>query len=820
MQLSRKTIGAVIVFFAFFGFGVGIVLPGKYSALRTSTHASIPSEKLQSSEYASVSLEELQANAFKVFENRCIACHSCYNAPCQLNLTSYEGFLRGGTKHLLYNSSRLAPIDPTRLYTDGQSVEEWRQKGFHPVAAFAPSADPKNFSDSIFWQLIMQRAYVKSAAKIPSEESHTCPSTMAEAKQFIKDRPEAGMPYGLPALSEPELKAVAHWLSNGAPGPKDETDVKRYLGANELQVLREWERFFNGADLKTKVVSRYIYEHLFLAHIHFAQVPNHFFRLVRSKTSCEQGVEEIATVRPFDDPKTENFEYCFRRLPGAPVEKSHIVYPLNPQKMARFKELFFGNDWQATRLPSWKPDEAANPFVTFSEIPGRSRYQFLLDDAQYHVMTFIKGPVCKGNTAVNSIEEQFLVLFLDPASDPYSTSPEFAARAAELNRLPGQRGSDLIEGKQDAIDIWNLGIIRNRNAYRQYRDDFYGKTKPQGYGLEDIWDGDGTNNNALLTVLRHYDSATVVKGAVGDVSKTAFVLDYVLFERLSYDLVSGFDVFGSLGHQGFTRIYMALIRMEAEELFLSFLPSKQRKELREYWYRGVLTQRKMKQIYPQLGLERPTNVQFAAPDRAKQEFFEQLFAKRMPTKVRGTPDPVNWKQAGGAIESQDPKVAAVEREFRKVTSRTVKSGAKYVLQFPDVSFIRVRMGGDGSQDLVYSLIRNKEHTNIAWIKLIPEEVRRDYDNDTIYITRGFVGSFPNRFFNVDADKIGEFVQDMSVIKDQLSAQGFISKYGVRRADPKFWESYDWFNWKAKQLDPVYGGVYDLNRYENPQSELE
>jgi Fatty acid cis/trans isomerase (CTI) len=36
-----------------------------------------------------------------------------------------------------------------------------------------------------------------------------------------------------------------------------------------------------------------------------------------------------------------------------------------------------------------------------------------------------------------------------------------------------------------------------------------------------LWDGDGTNANAALTVFRHFDSATVVKGLVGRAPKSA-----------------------------------------------------------------------------------------------------------------------------------------------------------------------------------------------------------------------------------------------------------------------------------------------------------
>ena len=50
---------------------------------------------------------------------------------------------------------------------------------------------------------------------------------------------------------------------------------------------------------------------------------------------------------------------------------------------------------------------AGNPFVAFAAIPPRARYQFMLDDAGYHVRAFIHGPVCRGQVALNVIDEQF-----------------------------------------------------------------------------------------------------------------------------------------------------------------------------------------------------------------------------------------------------------------------------------------------------------------------------------------------------------------------------------------------------------------------------
>jgi Fatty acid cis/trans isomerase (CTI) len=46
--------------------------------------------------------------------------------------------------------------------------------------------------------------------------------------------------------------------------------------------------------------------------------------------------------------------------------------------------------------------------------------------------------------------------------------------------------------------------------------------------LSMLWDGDGQNPNAALTVFRNFDNASVVKGLVGEQPQTAMILDYPL----------------------------------------------------------------------------------------------------------------------------------------------------------------------------------------------------------------------------------------------------------------------------------------------------
>jgi hypothetical protein len=67
-----------------------------------------------------------------LLEQRCTVCHGCYDAPCQQNLTSWDGIARGANAELVY-SNRLRAAEPSRLFVDAHTPEEWRKKDFHPV---------------------------------------------------------------------------------------------------------------------------------------------------------------------------------------------------------------------------------------------------------------------------------------------------------------------------------------------------------------------------------------------------------------------------------------------------------------------------------------------------------------------------------------------------------------------------------------------------------------------------------------------------------------------------------------------------------------
>jgi len=68
-----------------------------------------------------------------ILDSRCVACHACYDAPCQLKLSSTAGLDRGATKQTVFDGARFTAVEPTRLFTDATDTEAWRRKKFYPV---------------------------------------------------------------------------------------------------------------------------------------------------------------------------------------------------------------------------------------------------------------------------------------------------------------------------------------------------------------------------------------------------------------------------------------------------------------------------------------------------------------------------------------------------------------------------------------------------------------------------------------------------------------------------------------------------------------
>lgn len=700
-----------------------------------------------------------------ILEARCVVCHACYNSPCQLNQQTFDGLDRGANHQRVYDSSRLVAIAPTRMFQDATSTTQWRKQfAFFPVVSHGGTP-----ADSVLHHFIAQRRRDARGGNFEAEQEVTCPDTVEQAKAFLAKRPEAGMPYGFPPLDDAQFEAIEAWLADGAPPPPEPPPSTRGV----LAAVARWEEFFDADDLRTQLVSRYLYEHLFLAHLHFSAGSRDFYRLVRSRTGRGQLVDEIVTVRPFDDPKVGRVHYRLVRVTETIVRKTHAPFELSDFKLARFRALFLAPKWDLAALPSFEPEVAANPFIAFAAIPARSRYQFLLDDAHYHVRAFIHGPVCKGQVALNVIDEHFWIMFLKPDADLSITHPEFLAATAGDLKVPAEGG--------DGLEAIYTRFQLSQHRYLEARAAAAEQAHVPGRALDDLWAGDGHNPDAILTVYRHFDSASVARGALGATPKTGWVLDYPIFERIYYDLVAGFNVFGNVIHQVSTRRYMDTLRVEAEDGFLKFLPRAERVKLRAAWYRGPGVDAYQTLMDPYFALSPEPRVAFRDPSNAKEELWAQIKGRVLAPEVLGS------------ARAPDAALATL-----------ADVAAPWVAPFPDFTLVR-------SGDEVLSLVRNKAHLNVAFMFL--EDTFRVPEEDTLGIVRGVVGSYPNLYLEVPRDERAAFVAHVKSLKaGDTSWQTFIDAYGVRRSAPAFWATADWFTAHQLKEDPIEGGLFDLSRY--------
>lgn len=736
-----------------------------------------------------------------LLEHRCTVCHSCYNAPCQLKLDSFEGTDRGATKEAVYDASRLRVMDPTRLFIDAQTTAEWRKKDFFSVTA---SSVANGANDSIMLQLLShKRKNPKSeGAYQPETDELTCSKDQGELGGYLEKHPNRGMPYGFPPLKEDEFEIIAGWLAQGARGPDAAQQAALTTPkASDARAIQEWEAFLNQDDAKHAMTARYLYEHLFLAHVKFGTPANEFYELLRSRTPPGQPLDLIATVRPYDDPGVARVYYRFRKIHSAIVQKTHMVFDFDDAQLRRFNELFIEPEWpQPPHLMGYDPIVSANPFVAFEQIPTRARYQFLLDNSHYTIMTFIHGPVCKGQIALNVIDDHFWVMFMDPDHDLSVRYPGFLKLYSDKLRMPIEDGSSprlftalTDEHRKDAVEFY------------QARQDYYTALNYAGLGYDAIWKGNRAADAPVLTVYRHFDSASVHKGVLGNLPKTMWVLDYPLFERIYYALVAGFDVYGTVGHQLAVRLYMDRLRIEGESNFLDFLPPEQRQAIMQSWYLDV--DLKKIEYYPS---SLPASIPFTT-DEPKREFVEHIVQQHILPVTGIALDRVNYLPAGVAYPPLPTAYETNEDYLRAFTALSQPGTAFFSLvnaHEANLAYVRIRL--QNGKDIAGTIVINRWHDNVAFA--FGEDGRLDAKKDSADFIQGLIGSYPNYFFDVREEELPDFFDLLAHFEKSPKDLARMRKYGINRSDDRFWETYDWFQQRALADEPVRGGLFDLNRY--------
>jgi hypothetical protein len=289
-----------------------------------------------------------------------------------------------------------------------------------------------------------------------------------------------------------------------------------------------------------------------------------------------------------------------------------------------------------------------------------------------------------------------------------------------------------------------------------------------GARLDMIWDGDGANPNAALTVMRHFDSATVVQGLVGEPPKTAWLVDYSLLERIYYLLVAGYDVYGNITHNLNSRLYMDFLRMEGEANFISFLPSDARADALSRWYRDATKE----SLDHMRALVVDPAVESAIPYRGidpQKELFAKL-GKRL--------EPV--------LDRRLSLINVTDADLREQLERLAALRGERLGLLPELSYLIIR----DSQGIVryFTLVKDTGHRNVTHLLLEQNELAPE--DNALTVVPGLIGAYPNAFFRLEQSELPEFVQAVSSLKSEVDYGYLSDRFAVRRTDPKFWEFSD------------------------------
>jgi hypothetical protein len=710
-----------------------------------------------------------EADIRPILDTKCVSCHACYDAPCQLNLTDPEGWKRGATTASVYGGLRLKEVPLTRLFEDAEGEDAWRDKGFFPVVG-------EDAGSSLLWSAVVHGASHTFSPDEPPvgvdlalNGPGTCPQLDAYPA-YVAESPLAGMPYGMASLTPDELESIRAWLDAGAPVdtvPDEPTDPDRAM-------LDRWERYLNRSGAREQLVARYLYEHFYLAKVFFSDTSEHAYRLVRSSTAPGEPSKELPTRRPDEAPGTPTHFYRFELVRGTRVRKNHLPVVLDATQLERMDALFFADAWTTEPGTARDWEHGQNPFISFRDIPKDVRYRFLLEHAWFFISNFIRGPVCRGPIALNVIQDRFFVAFLDPEAD---LDAAFVDAQQELLELPDST---------ESLIAFTRGMRRRARQQRQFlrhKNHALQSTLPQGRAVADLWTG---HPDAQLTVFRHRDSATVVRDWVGADPETVWVMDYTTLERTYYSLVANFDVFGPTFHQSGTRLYFDFIRSESEDNFLLFLPDEARKRERAAWYQGMLARRKQRRQYVFAGRKLPSAVDYQTAD-PKTELLARFARPDRPipsTKL----------------------VAKVEGWLRTVERRPQPT-ARFL---PEMTVVHVVVDGSVDNDLVYSISRDRAHRNVAF--MLMEKARLQPELDGLTAVSGVLGDYPNRIFRIDAAEVDTFFEQLVTVAEPAEYVALVERFGIFRTDPALFDETDWLYQFDRLRRPQTAGRLDLYRY--------
>ena len=746
-----------------------------------------------------------------ILDAKCVSCHACYESPAQLDLRNAKGIQRGAMKIEGY-LARLKEVPPTRIWDSPNTIEDWRKRGFFSVT--------EGGKDSIMAKMLQlgHNNPAQANARFPEDiqiDSLTRKPVMpnlSEMEAYAKEHPKEGMPLAVAGLTAKEYSTMINWLGQGAPfdevAPKPTT--------LEQTKIDQWETYLNATDNRSKLIARYIFEHMYQYHIYFDKSgKGNFFILVRSSTPSGQDPVPVA-AQLANSPVEGPFYYRLKIVDQTLCFKQHQQL-LDGNKLDRYKKIFAETDWNVDKLPGYSKEERWDPLNTFATIPAKARWKFLLADVRLHRGSLVWSPSCYGSMAVGVIQDEEWDFFEDPETSLYVNDAEYRADLAPYVKLMMEPDdpTQILSALKDGVDSRVAVVTKTTARLAEGRDN---RSR-----ITDIWRGDEPGDTPIVVLYRNKDNAFVAEPnvAIGHFPKTAGVFNLPILEKMIYESVIDYDQFGAAQNWFVSRAGFGLSRRDWEMNFLRFLPADQRRDIYASWYQrshpeltpergGVpdfdeLNSFVLEMTYPDLGPEvmLPAEIQFKTDD-PKSELLSTLL-DYLKDRIQ-TADPINRPQAG---DNPDRVTKAMQSIVAASTQRQ-PTWRKFKTMLPEATFLRIDAPGKDSEIYTMTLDRYFRTKNFVSSEL-QDEVP-SLAHVTIY--PGILTAYPNFIFRIDEKDIEEFATKLIDADTQAKFTAVVERWGVRRSNPEFWQVVHSITEYVRRKNPLEAAVFDVNRYKN------
>lgn len=708
-------------------------------------------------------------------------------------LTSARGVARGAMKFDPY-VPRLRPVESTILWSSPKSVEEWREMGFFSVTEGGENSIMAKMLRLGHENPVVPNERFPAAIAVDSLSRRNAMPDAAEIDGYVQGRPLEGMPLAVTGLSDEEYGTLMAWLKQGAP--LDVVEPRPTEAA--LAKLAEWEDYLNGADNRSRLIARYIFEHENMFSIRFDDSGT-FYQLIRSSTPPGETPVQVA-VRVPNDPVDGDFYYRLRPIDRARCAKLHqLLLDASGDKLDRYKAIFSETEWDVQTLPSYSVAERWDPLNVFAPIPAKARWKYLLEDIWLHRATIIWGPSCRGQLTVGAVQDQEWDFFENPETSLYVNDAEYRAELAPY-LAPSAPPEDIV-----SYLSWLRDFAEKRSEILKRAVERRAGADGHLARLTDIWTGDKPGDTPVITIFRNDDNAFVsARGfAVGDFPKTSWVLDLPVLELMLYNgAVINFDLFDEIGPWLAIREGFGLLRRTAEANFLRFLPADSRQEIYNSWYGGRLTDlRRGWELDFGPDSTVPAAITFKT-ENPKTEFQEMLLAH---VRFSETADPINRSTPGDTPDSVTKALRAIVD-----ASKQQPVWRKFKTLLPEATFLRI--DAPGKEPMVYTMSHNRDFlTKGAALSLLQDE---DPSKATLTIYPGIQTAYPNFAFRVEEAEIGDFATALIAAETPEDLTAVVERWGVRRSSPDFWRVMQSFTDYIARTDRLRAATFDINRYKN------